>query len=91
MDIEGAELDALRGMAGIVQRSEQMEMFIEFNPRTLRRFDFDPLELWSKLREMKFAIMAINRRHLTPLTNKDSVLKLAEGIHGHVNLFCAKR
>ncbi len=91
MDIEGAELDALRGMEGIIQSSKQLDMFIEFNPRTLRRFDSDPLELWSKLRDMKFEIMAINRKHLTPLTDEVSVLKLAQNMHGHVNLFCAKR
>ena len=91
IDIEGAELDALRGMEQIVQRSKQITMFIELNPRTLRQFDSDPLELWSKLRDMNFEITAINgRRRLTPLTNKDSMLELAERIHGYVNLLCTK-
>jgi FkbM family methyltransferase len=92
IDIEGAELEALRGMEEIVERSKQMAMFIELNPRTLRQFDSGPLELWSKLCDMNFEIMVINRkRRLTPLTNKDSVLELAEGMHGYVNLFCTKR
>jgi FkbM family methyltransferase len=92
IDIEGAELDALRGMEEIVQRSKQMAMFIELNPRTLRQFDSGPLELWSKLCDMNFEIMAINRKgRLTPLTNRDSVLELAERIHGHVNLLCTKK
>jgi hypothetical protein len=69
-----------------------MAMFIELNPRTLRQFDSGPLELWSKLCDMNFEIMVINRkRRLTPLTSKDSVLELAEGMHGYVNLFCTKR
>ena len=92
IDIEGAELDALRGMEEIVKRSKQMAMFIELNPRTLRQFDSSPLELWSKLCDLNFEIKAINRkRRLTPLTNKDSVLELAEGMDGYVNLFCTKK
>jgi FkbM family methyltransferase len=92
IDIEGAELDALRGMEEIVKRSKQTAMFIELNPRTLRQFDSGPLELWSKLCDMNFEIMAISpKRRLTPLTNKDSVLELAERIHGYVNLFCTKK
>lgn len=92
IDIEGAELDALRGMEDIVQRSKQMAMFIELNPRTLRQFGSDPLELWSKLCDMNFEIMAISGKQLLmPLTTKDSMLELAETIHGYVNLFCRKR
>lgn len=91
IDIEGAEMDALRGMEDFVQRSKEMTMFIELNPRTLRQFDSSPLELWSKLCDMNFKIMAINRkRGSTPLSNKKSVLELVESMHGYVNLFCTK-
>lgn len=92
MDIEGAELDALRGMEDIVQASKHMAMFIELNPRALRQFDSDPLQLWSKLCDMNFEVWAIYpAQSLTRLTNKDSVLELTEKIHGHVNLFCTKK
>lgn len=92
IDTEGAELDALRGMEEIVPRSKQMAMFIEPNPRTPRQFDSGPLELWSKLCDTNFEIMAVNhKRRLTLLTNKDSVLELAERIHGYLNLICMEK
>jgi FkbM family methyltransferase len=44
MDIEGFELEALRGGAGILSRTDVL--IIEFTPPFLERGDYDPCELW---------------------------------------------
>ena len=42
MDIEGAEMGALRGMHQIIRQSPELAMIMEFNPMGLRAFAVDP-------------------------------------------------
>ncbi len=42
MDIEGAELGALRGMAATIARSEGLALIMEYNPLGLKAFGHDP-------------------------------------------------
>ncbi len=44
MDIEGAELGALRGMTQTVARSPRLSLVMEYNPLGLRAFGNDPLD-----------------------------------------------
>lgn len=42
MDIEGAELSALRGMRGMIAASPGLKLVMEYNPSALRAFGHDP-------------------------------------------------
>ena len=42
MDIEGAELGALRGMRGMIAASPGLKLVMEYNPSALRAFGHDP-------------------------------------------------
>lgn len=43
MDIEGAEMGALRGMQTIIQNSPHLTLIMEYNPLGLKAFDVNPL------------------------------------------------
>jgi FkbM family methyltransferase len=51
MDIEGAEMDALLGMAKTIERSPRLTLFVEFFPQALREMGHPPEELLTLLLE----------------------------------------
>ena len=44
MDIEGAEMSALRGMKGTVAHSPRLSLIMEYNPQALRAFGCEPIQ-----------------------------------------------
>jgi FkbM family methyltransferase len=93
MDIEGAELAALRGMAATLTRSRRLAIVVEFNPSTLSLFDCTPQELLEHLRRYEFAIFTIGSvlNPLTP-TLEESVIDhlLNQQPGAHLNLLCLR-
>ncbi len=51
MDVEGREVDALRGMRHLMETRPPAWMFIEFSPRQLRGAGASPEEFWEELAE----------------------------------------
>ena len=98
LDIEGAELRALKGMSETLARSGAVSMIVEFNPTALRAYGSDPLELWSYLRQCGFRTRRIKERGgLEPLESEDSVGALVLELmptgtraYSSVNLLCEK-
>ena len=57
MDIEGAELAALRGMRGLIANSPGLALVMEYNPCALRAFGHAPVAALDEVLGMGFARM----------------------------------
>ncbi len=54
MDIEGAELGALRGMRQTIANSPGLALIMEYNPNALKAFGHDPHQAFREVLEMGF-------------------------------------
>jgi len=54
MDIEGAEIGALRGMVSTINHSPGLHLVMEYNPQALKAFGHDPLAALSEVLAMGF-------------------------------------
>ena len=86
IDIEGAEMAALRGMESVLKRNSQVVLFIECFPEGLIRAGSHPEEMLTFLRHKGFSVRVIDER--------ERALRYIEKDHlsrgGFVNL-CALR
>jgi FkbM family methyltransferase len=57
MDIEGAELDALRGMQDTIAHSPDLVLIMEYNPHALHAFGHDPAAALAEVVDMGFKQM----------------------------------
>lgn len=61
MDIEGAEMGALRSMKQTIANSPKLALIMEYNPQALKAFGFEPVEALAEILSMGFTGMqAIN-------------------------------
>lgn len=76
MDIEGAELGALRGMKNVIANSPSLVLTMEYNPQALQSFGFEPRSALAEVLEMGFArLEAIETDgSLTDLRHDDAAL-----------------
>jgi FkbM family methyltransferase len=86
IDIEGAELDALSGMQRILAQAENVKLFVECNPASLRLAKSGPQELVRRLEEFGFRVSTIDEqsRRLVPID------ETIEGLKKHINLLCVR-
>ena len=70
MDIEGAELGALRGMRKTIQNSPNLSLVMEYNPQALRGFGHDPVSAL-------FEVMAMGFNSLQAIEEDGSLTDLA--------------
>lgn len=96
MDIEGAEIGAIRGMKRTIQSSPRLSMIMEFNPRALQSFGVDPARALEELREIGFARMRIAEGNsgVTEVGNDAMITGLVKVLTertAKVNLLCEKR
>ena len=54
MDIEGAEIGALRGMRKTIQQSANLALIMEYNPSALQSFNLNPREALQEVMDMGF-------------------------------------
>lgn len=59
MDIEGAELGALRGMAATIARSRPLALIMEYNPMGLKAFGHDPEAALQEVLALGFDRLAV--------------------------------
>lgn len=85
MDIEGGELQALKGMERILASSSSMVMFVECNPKALRASGNDPWQLIETLKDHGFTVQIIDEAEmrLRPVGSEIEDVK-------YVNLFCRR-
>ncbi|MBN1120195.1 MAG: FkbM family methyltransferase [Anaerolineae bacterium] len=96
MDIEGAEIGALRGMKATIAGSPQIKLIMEYNPKALKAFEYKPQEALREVLSLGFATIQVIEPDgsLTDLTNDPAALdelteRLMENM-GVVNLLLAK-
>jgi len=96
MDIEGAEINALRGMRETIARSPGLTLIMEYNPQALRAFDLDPVVALEEVLGMGFDRVQIIEADgsLTDITGDNAAVdQLTERLMGHmdvVNLMITK-
>jgi FkbM family methyltransferase len=85
IDVEGAEIDVLRGMERTLASSPDVSLFIEVNPRALEAAGSSTENLLDRLRDLGFDNRLIDeqRRTLAPFDGR------VEGVT-FVNLLCTK-
>ena len=85
MDIEGAEVRALRGMSQMIARSrDKLCMFIECNPTALEQAGASAAELLAQLHGLGFRVFIVNEQN----DRLDETNRSTE-IGERVNLLCA--
>lgn len=94
MDIEGAEMKALKGMERLLSASPSVAMVMEFNPRLLQAFGVSPREAIEALRSYGFRSIKAIGKELMPINERaEGFLELTESLvstFSSVNLLCEK-
>ena len=97
MDIEGAELGALRGMKNIILQSPGLHLVMEYNPRALQSFGHEPEQALLEIIGYGFDQVWIVHEtgELAPFQQEpEEIAKLTNNLMqnmGVVNLFMLKR
>jgi len=97
MDIEGAEIGALRSMKQTIARSPDLTLIMEYNPQALRAFGHDPVAALDEVLALGFARVQVIEADssLTEITGDQvAIQQLTERLMGHmdvVNLLITKR
>jgi FkbM family methyltransferase len=91
LDVEGAELEALRGMRRTLTETSQVAMFVECNPTALASAGASVRELLDELDALQLEARVIDERQRTLLPITSELLKpeLADG-KWYANLYCAR-
>lgn len=73
IDIEGAEIMALKGMQEIIKNSTNLKIFIEIYPQAIERLGYAPTELLTTLDSFGFSLHVLDeeRKNTTELFPKD--------------------
>ena len=94
IDVEGAEMAVLAGMGQLLQKSDALNLIVEFNPCLLQGVGVDPLEFLEQQSYLGFNVYWIDRKKgVVPVEAADSVSitdKLLDD-EGSINLFCSKQ
>ena len=92
VDVEGAEMDVLRGMAELLERSPGLKLIMEFNPALLQSAGVPPSDMIKELQSRGFTLSCIyEKRGVIPIDQLDVQNLVAELLRGDnsVNLYCA--
>jgi FkbM family methyltransferase len=90
MDIEGAELLALKGMLELIDKNEDLIIISEFNPSLLSQSGYSTKEYISLLNDCGFKIKVIESNIILNLSNLDSVIDNIPEKSG-VNIICSRK
>jgi FkbM family methyltransferase len=89
MDIEGAEMSALRGMANTIQNSPKLRLIMEYNPQALSASGLDPVAVVEDVVAMGFdRVEAIETDGtLTDLTHNATLVEIrANALKAHMGV-----
>lgn len=77
VDVEGWELDVLRGLEGIIQRSKRLSAIVEFSPEHIRRRGLQPEEWLEQLKSFGLNMWVIDDSDLS-LRSFDKVTEIGD-------------
>lgn len=89
MDIEGAEIKALRGMEGIFKKNHEIKLVVEVAPRLLDKIKILPENLLSQLRKYGFQLYLINGDGSICKMPDEEIISRARK-ERHINIFCSQ-
>ncbi len=90
IDIEGYELNALKGMKSILQFSDKTKIMIEYNPLTKFFFNSDPMDSLTFLDELGYKFKDLNSK-IPIFFNLDQVIKKYQNTKKVTNFICIKK
>jgi FkbM family methyltransferase len=90
MDIQGAELLALKGMRKTIEANKSIVLLCEFEPSLLRACGSTPEELLSLLRSLGFPFRYIDERTRTIRTATQERLMALARKEGYINLYLCR-
>jgi len=92
MDIQGAEILALRGMRNLIKRSKRLKLITEFWPIGIRRCGDVPENFLRLIRSYKFSIFNIDEKNMKTrkVADKKLVKMYPEKKETYTNLLCIK-
>ena len=91
VDVEGAEIDVMKGMAQLVERSPNLKLIMEFNPSELKSGGADPLQFFDQLAAWGFKAHRIQEAHGLASLETSQLPSLVEELVTHgtsINIFC---
>ena len=96
MDVEGAELGILRGMASILKNNKKLTLLVEFVPQYIRESGSNPQELLDILKKQMFEISVIEEDSdkIQLVDNLDILLEKCDrtdDLPQRINLICKKK
>jgi FkbM family methyltransferase len=90
MDIQGAEGNALKGMAGLIKNNKKIKILTEFWPTGLNNFYFDSKKFLEILEDCSFNFYDILKVGLIKITKDELLKKYPADKTNYANLFCIK-
>ena len=90
IDVEGAELSALRGMKQTAARLPGLKIIIEYCPANLTGAGVAPREVFNELRSQQFNLQAIRPDGSGKAIDRFGELESNLNPSGYVNLLCAR-
>jgi FkbM family methyltransferase len=93
VDVEGAEVDVLNGMAGLCERMPNIRLIIEFNPALLESAGVESFAFLERLASLGFNVTCINEQQGVIPLEEPSIKDLVTGLlrdGSSVNLYCSK-
>lgn len=81
LDIQGFEMQALRGAHRILSENKAIKLLFEYWPYGLKRAGTDPSALLRYLEELGFQLTVVNKG------GRDDVRNLGEGVDDYMNIF----
>lgn len=90
IDVEGAELNVLRGIRHTIRRLPDLQIVIEYCPNNLRGAGIEPRAIYDELKAGDFGIGAIQKSGLVKDVAAFDDLESLLNRQGYVNLLCAR-
>lgn len=94
IDVEGAEIPVLSGMAQLIKKSDHMKLILEFNPHLLQNAGTNPLEFIETLASLGFNVSGIDEnKGLQPVEGTYAAALTQELLakETSLNLFCSRQ
>lgn len=92
IDVQGAELDVIQGMAGIIHQSNRIKVIMEYSPALLEERSIDPRSALGMLRGYDFNIALINGPELFDAVDSEIIaFTESAGPDSHTNIMLYKK
>lgn len=90
IDVEGHELQVLRGMRTIIERNPQIQLFMEFCPRWLDEGCTGAVNLLDSLARMGFILNDVEASRHNEATKRELIQRYTISNYGATNLWCVR-